>query len=128
MLGEKRLQHLLAQVSERHERTGLVGLDEPGVADHVSGQDGGEASFDVHIRGAPRHPQTQGKIERWHRTLKNRILLEHYYLPGDLETQIGALIEPDNHARAHESPSHLSPADVYLRRSEAILLEGERIN
>ena len=38
-----------------------------------------------HVRGAPYHPQTQGKIERWHQTLKNRILLEHYYLPGELE-------------------------------------------
>jgi transposase InsO family protein len=32
-----------------------------------------------HVRGAPCHPQTQGKIERWHQTLKNRILLENYY-------------------------------------------------
>ena len=38
----------------------------------------------------PYHPQTQGKIERWHQTLKNRILLEHYYLPGDLERQVVA--------------------------------------
>ncbi len=37
-----------------------------------------------HIRGAPYHPMTQGKIERWHQTLKNRILLENYYLPGDV--------------------------------------------
>jgi transposase InsO family protein len=37
-----------------------------------------------HVRGSPYHPQTQGKIERWHQTLKNRILLENYYLPGDL--------------------------------------------
>ena len=36
----------------------------------------------AHVRGAPCHPQTQGKIERWHQTLKNRILLENYYLPG----------------------------------------------
>ena len=35
----------------------------------------------AHVRGAPCHPQTQGKIERWHQTLKNRILLENYYLP-----------------------------------------------
>ena len=35
-----------------------------------------------HVRGAPCHPQTQGKIERWHQTLKNRILLENHYLPG----------------------------------------------
>ena len=41
-----------------------------------------------HVRGAPYHPQTQGKIERWHQTLKNRILLENYYLPGDLEAQV----------------------------------------
>jgi putative transposase len=38
----------------------------------------------AHVRGAPYHPMTQGKIERWHQTLKNRILLENYYLPGDL--------------------------------------------
>jgi putative transposase len=40
-----------------------------------------------HVRGAPLHPQTQGKIERWHQTLKNRILLENYFLPGDLEAR-----------------------------------------
>jgi transposase InsO family protein len=45
-----------------------------------------------HVRGAPCHPQTQGKIERWHQTLKNRILLENYYLPGDLEAQIEAFV------------------------------------
>ena len=52
-----------------------------------------------HLRGAPHHPQSQGKIERWHRTLKNRILLENYSLPGDLEAQIGTFIEHHNHTR-----------------------------
>ncbi len=42
--------------------------------------------------GQPYHPQTQGKIERWHQTLKNRISLENYFLPGDLETQIVAFV------------------------------------
>jgi len=37
----------------------------------------------AHVRGAPYHPMTQGKIERWHQTLKNRILLENYYLPPE---------------------------------------------
>ena len=46
-----------------------------------------------HVRGAPCHPQTQGKIERWHQTLKNRILLENYYLPGDLEAQIDRFVD-----------------------------------
>ena len=46
---------------------------------------------------------TQGKIERWHQTLKNRILLENYYLPGDLEAQIDAFVAYYNHRRDHES-------------------------
>ena len=45
-----------------------------------------------HIRGTPYHPMTQGKIERWHLTLKNRILLENYYLPGQLEARIEAFV------------------------------------
>ena len=44
-----------------------------------------------HVRGAPYHLQTHGKIERWHQTMKNRVLLEHYFLPGDLERQINRL-------------------------------------
>ncbi|MBO9380479.1 IS3 family transposase [Sphingomonas histidinilytica] len=80
-----------------------------------------------HIRGAPCHPQTQGKIERWHQTMKNRVLLENYYLPGDLEGQVSAFVEHYNHRRYHESLNNLTPADVYLGRGRAILLERERI-
>ena len=32
----------------------------------------------THVRGKPLHPQTQGKIERYHRTMKNIIKLEQY--------------------------------------------------
>jgi len=80
-----------------------------------------------HVRGAPYHPQTQGKIERWHQTLKNRILLENYYLPGDLEAQIGDFVAYYNHLRYHESIANLTPADVYFGRGQTILLERERI-
>ena len=47
----------------------------------------------AHVRGAPCHPQTHGKIERWHQTLENRILLEDYCLRGDLEAQIARFVE-----------------------------------
>jgi putative transposase len=80
-----------------------------------------------HVRGAPYHPMTQGKIERWHQTLKNRILLENYYLPGDLEAQIGAFVADYNHLRYHESLGNLTPADVYFGRGQTILLQRERI-
>jgi len=80
-----------------------------------------------HVRGAPYHPQTQGKIERWHQTLKNRILLDNYYLPGDLERQIGAFVEHYNHARYHEGIDNLTPADVYFGRADAIIAERQHI-
>ncbi len=60
-----------------------------------------------HTRGRPCHPQTQGKIERWYRSMKNQILL--------------------NHNRYHESIDNLTPADVYYGRGEAILTLRKRI-
>ena len=80
-----------------------------------------------HSRGAPYHPQTQGKIERWHQTLKNRILLESYFLPGDLEAQIEAFVDHYNHQRYHESLNNVTPADVYFGRGQAILKQREGI-
>lgn len=80
-----------------------------------------------HVRGAPYHPKTQGKIERLHQTLKNRILLENYFLPGDLKGQIGNFISYYNHHRYHESINNLTPADVYFGRAQAILQQRKRI-
>ena len=80
-----------------------------------------------HVRGAPAHPQTQGKIERWHQTLKNKVLLENYFLPGDLEAQIEAFIEHYNHRRYHESLKNVTPADAYFGRAAAIIKQRERI-
>ena len=86
-----------------------------------------EAQGMSHVRGAPLLPQTQGKIERWHQTLKNRILLENYFLPGDLEAQIEAFVEHYNHRRYHESLSNVTPADAYFGRAETIIKQRERI-
>ena len=49
-------------------------------------------------------------------TLKNRILLENDYLPGELEARIEAFVADYNHLRYHESIDNLMPADVYFRR------------
>ena len=80
-----------------------------------------------HIRGAPFHPQTPGKIERWHQTIKNRILLENYYLQGNLEQQIGVFVDHYNNHRYHESLNNVTPADVYFGRDKDILREREKI-
>jgi putative transposase len=80
-----------------------------------------------HVRGAPNHPQTQGKIERWHQTLKNRILLENYFLPGHLEREIEDFVHHYNNCRYHESLGNLTPADVYFGRDQAIIERRQKI-
>src|SRR5262249_23041666 len=72
-----------------------------------------------HIRGRPYHPMTQGKIERYHRSMKNRILLDNYYLPGQLEQSIEEF--------HHESLDNLTPADVYFGRGQVILERRQKI-
>ena len=67
----------------------------------------------AHTRGAPYHPMTQGKIERYHRSLKNVVKLDHYYSPWELERAIGRFVEDYNHRRYHESLQNVTPADVY---------------
>ena len=86
-----------------------------------------EANKLCHVRGAPMQPQTQGKIERWRQTLKNRILLENYFLPGDLEAQIEAFVEHYNHQLYHESLNNVTPADAYFGTAAAIIQQRERI-
>ena len=74
----------------------------------------------VHTRGRPYHPMTQGKIERYHRTLKNVVNLQNYYLPWQLERKIAQFVEHYNHRRVHESLDNLTPADVYHGRAREI--------
>ena len=80
-----------------------------------------------HVRGEPNHPQTQCKIERWRQTLKNRVLLDNYHLPGDLEAGVEAFVKHYNHRRYYEILGNLTPADVYLGRHRAIIERGRKI-
>ena len=70
---------------------------------------------------------TQGKIERWHRSMKNQVLLENYYLAGDLKARIGEFIEYYNTERYHESLNNLTPEDVYTGRGQTVLNRRQRI-
>jgi len=75
----------------------------------------------------PWHPQTQGKIERWHQTMKNRILFENVYLLGEFEQRIEAFVADYNYTRAFESLQNLTPADDHFGRGDAFLAERQRI-
>ena len=81
----------------------------------------------THTRGKPYHPMTQGKIERYHRSMKNVVKLEHYYSPWELERAIGRFVEHYNNRRLHEALQNVTPADVYYGRQATILSRRERI-
>jgi transposase InsO family protein len=80
-----------------------------------------------HTRGKPYHPMTQGKIERYHRSMKNIILLDNYYSPAELEQHISIFVEYYNNSRYHESLDNVTPADVYYGRNYEILIRRDQI-
>ncbi len=80
-----------------------------------------------HIRGAPYHPMTQGKIERYHRSMKNVFRLRHYEYPWELDQAIGEFVEYYNRERYHESLDNLTPEDVYFGREKKIKTRREQI-
>jgi putative transposase len=80
-----------------------------------------------HTRGQPYHPMTQGKIERWHRSLKNVICLDNHFFPWQLEQAIAAFVQHYNHQRYHEALHNLTPADVFFGRSQQVLSQREVI-
>lgn len=80
-----------------------------------------------HTRGRPYHPMTQGKIERWHRSMKNVVRLENYYSPESLERAIAHFVEYYNHERLHESIGNVTPDDMYHGRQRTILTRREKI-
>jgi len=80
-----------------------------------------------HTRGAPYHPMTQGKIERYHRTMKNVVKLQNYYFPGELEYEIARFVDYYNNERYHESLNNVTPADVYFGRHHQVISMREKI-
>ena len=81
----------------------------------------------THTRGAPYHPMTQGKIERYHRSMKAVVKLDNYYFPWQLEEALRDFVAHYNHERYHESLDNVTPADVYFGRQGEVLSERERI-
>ena len=79
-----------------------------------------------HTRGKPFHPMTQGKIERYHRSMKSVIRLDHYYSPEELEREIGSFVDYYNNERYHEALGNVTPADMYQGRAEEVRAKRER--
>jgi transposase InsO family protein len=77
------------------------------------------------VHGRPHHPQTQGKIERYHRSMKSIVKLDTYFLPSMLEQAIADFVVYYNYERYHESLDNVTPADVFFGRYEEVLSQRE---
>jgi len=70
---------------------------------------------------------TQGKIERYHRSMKNVILLQNYFLPSELAAAIERFVDDYNNRRYHEALGNLTPADMYFGRAQEVLTRRAKI-
>ena len=99
-----------------------------------------EAQGMSHVRGAPLHPRPRARSSAGtrHSKIVRRgfdsldqililLMLENYFLPGDLEARIEAFVEHYNHRRYHENLSNVTPADAYFGRAETTIKQHERI-
>ncbi len=81
----------------------------------------------AHTHGRPYHPMTQGKFERYHRTMKNMVTLQSYYAPYELERELERFVHWYSHERYHESLNNLTPADVYRGRHRETVTAREHV-
>jgi putative transposase len=81
----------------------------------------------THILAAPFHPQTNGKLERYHRTIKTEVNQIPYEFPVDLEKAITDFVEYYNFRRYHKALGDITPADVLNSRKDQILKSRKEV-
>jgi transposase InsO family protein len=81
----------------------------------------------THVKTSPYYPQSNGKIERWHGTLKADCIRPH--VPLSLEEARGLVeqfVEHYNHVRLHSAIGYVTPADKLAGREAEIFAERDR--
>jgi len=80
-----------------------------------------------HILAAPYHPQTNGKLERYHQSIKREVNQLPYDLPSQLERAIADFVDYYNYHRYHKALGNVAPADVLYGRREQILQRRKEV-
>jgi transposase InsO family protein len=92
-----------------------------------AGSRGGRTGFESDLIGAgvlykhsrPYHPQTCGKVERWHRTLKGFLMKRPAATLGELQVTLDDVVRYYNNVRPHRGVNRRTPAEVYNARAKA---------
>ena len=80
-----------------------------------------------HILAAPFHPQTNGKLERYHQSIKREVNQLPYEAPSHLDKAITDFVEYYNYRRYHKALGNVTPADVLYGRREQILQRRKEV-
>ena len=80
-----------------------------------------------HILAAPYHPQTNGKLERYHQSVKREVNQVPYEVPGDLEVAIAGFEDYYNNRRYHKTLGNVIPDDVLKGRRDGILIRKREV-
>jgi putative transposase len=81
----------------------------------------------THVRISPHYPQSNGKIERWHKTLKEDAI--RVTPPASLEEArrvVARFVEHYNGVRLHSAIGYVTPNDVLAGRTKTIWAERDR--
>ena len=80
-----------------------------------------------HIFASPFHPQTNGKLERYHRTAKASVNVFVHHSPDELVAAMDSFVRHYNYERYHEALGNVTPADMYHGKRDAILATRQEV-
>jgi len=80
-----------------------------------------------HTLAAPYHPQSNGKLERYHQSIKQDVNQVPYEVPGGLAVATLGFVDYCNHRRYHKALSNVTPDDVLRGRREGILIRRREV-
>jgi len=81
----------------------------------------------THVRTSPYYPQSNGKLERWHKSLKSEAIRP--FSPAsfhEAQSRVSAYVEYYNHVRLHSAVGYITPGDKLNGLAQVIFDERDR--